>query len=100
MYFVKGALNGRDPHLVEKSSPTCLEEELPSLVWAESKDGRPVREIPDPSCADHACDAMRYAVMFAWRKDMSRAVSVEKYAANSLGSLLQHDETMRKSTGK
>ena len=97
LFLVEGALNGRDPRLAERSQPCSLEEEIPSLVYAEAREGRPLREIPDPACADHACDALRYACMFAWKKDMSRAVAVEKYDPNSLGALLGHDATMSES---
>ena len=96
LFLVEGSSNGRDPRLVEAAQPCSLEEEIPSLVYAEAREGRPVREIPDPSCADHACDAMRYACMFAWKKDMSRAVAVDKYPSHTLGAVLGHDEELRR----
>ena len=69
IYLVRGALVSPDPELVAQEKPTCTEDEIPEYVWAQSLDGRPIREEPDPTCADHGCAAMRYMACFVWGKD-------------------------------
>ena len=94
LFLVRGALLGRDSRLVEANKPTCTEEEVPSYVWAEVREGRPVRERPDPGSADHGCDAMRYAVMYAWRKDHGRGAPTATYNPGTFGQLLGHKEVL------
>lgn len=52
-----------DPILQTAGKPTCLEEEMPSYVWAKSTSGRPEKEVP-LKVNDDACDALRYMVMY------------------------------------
>jgi len=70
--------------------PCCLIEELPSYVWTKSRDGRPVRERPDPTCSDHGVDALRYAAMFLWNRDMSLPEAPPEYEDGTWGDLLGH----------
>ena len=95
MYFVKDSLVcGRDNSLTEKSAPCCTEEEFPGFVWMKQSDGRTLKEKPDPSCPDHGLDAMRYAAMFAWKRDLSYQDHEELYESGSAGDLLSHEEVL------
>jgi hypothetical protein len=86
------ALEGRDKALIEDKLPTCTEEEIPGYVWKTSKDGQPIKEESDPMCADHGCDAMRYAAMFAWGQDLTPEDAKPKFAPDSMGGVLSHDD--------
>jgi len=98
LYLVRDALRfGRDPEMLEQSRPTCTEEEVSSYVWMQAVDGRPIKERPDPTCADHGCDAMRYATMFAWGKDLTPEDTRPKYEPDTLGSVLKHNEVLAES---
>lgn len=55
LFFVRGNLQGRDPGLVEDKQPTCTEEEIPSYVWREHKDGQAVKEEEAPDSVAHGC---------------------------------------------
>ena len=92
IFICRGSLVGRDKVRVDSKKPSCLEEEIPSYVWAKSRDGAPIRERPDPTCSDHAMDTLRYASMFMWNRDMSMDRIIPEYPEGSLGDLLDHSE--------
>lgn len=92
IFLVRNALMGRDTARVDAKKPCCLEEELPSYVWMQSTDGRPAKERPDPTCADHAVDCLRYAAMFLWRRDLGRPDRVDSFSAGTWGEILGHSE--------
>jgi phage terminase large subunit len=92
IFICRGSLVGRDNVRVDSKKPSCLEEEIPSYVWAKSRDGAPIRERPDPTCSDHAMDTLRYASMFMWNRDMSMDRIIPEYPEGSLGDLLDHSE--------
>ena len=95
LYLVKGALReGRDPALSETLAPCCTEEEVTGYVWLKQDDGKPVKEKPDPSNPDHGLDAMRYAAMFAWRKDLTLFDSGPDFPWGSMGQILNHNEVL------
>lgn len=78
IYLVRGALVAPDPELVAQEKPTCTEDEIPEYVWRQSVDGRPIAEEPDPTCADHGCDAMRFMAAYVWGKDYKKVVVPER----------------------
>jgi len=92
MFFVRDALQGRDPARTEARKPCCTEEEIPSWVWIKADDGRPVKEKPDPACADHGIDCTRYAAMFLWKRDMSTPDSRASFSEGTWGDILGHDD--------
>jgi len=63
LYLFRDALVERDRELAKAYKPLCTVDEFPAYVWQESKDGRPVKEVP-VKVNDHGMDAMRYAVMY------------------------------------
>lgn len=46
---------------------TCLHQEIAEYVYPKTPEGRPIKEEPDPLCADHGCDGMRYLFWEVWR---------------------------------
>lgn len=92
IYICRGSLVGRDKTRIDAKKPSCLEEEIPSYVWAHSRDGAPIRERPDPTCSDHAMDTLRYAAMFMWNRDMSMETLIPEYPEGSIGDILQHSD--------
>lgn len=89
MFFCRDALRfGRDEELAAAYLPCSTEEEIPSYVWLKAADGKPVKELPDPICEDHGCDATRYAAMYAWRRDPVGKQKPGSYAPGTYGALL------------
>ena len=91
IFIVRDSLYAQDQTRVEQKKPTCLEEELPSYVWAATNEGQRVRERPDPTCPDHAVDCLRYAAMFLWRRDLSSAEQTSSYNPGTWGQIMGHD---------
>ena len=92
IYVCRGSQLLIDKARTDAKKPSCMEEEIPSYVWARSRDGSPVKERPDPTCSDHALDCLRYAAMFMWNRDMSMEIHIPEYPEGSLGDLLGHSE--------
>ena len=99
IHVVRDCLSGRDEDRVTKKKPCCLIEEMPSYVWSKSKDGRPVKERPDPVCSDHGVDALRYAAMFLWNKDLSEPDRPPEYEPGTYGNLFGHSDMYLESRG-
>jgi hypothetical protein len=90
IFICRGSAIVQDKARIDAKKPTCLEEEIPSYVWARSRDGAPVKERPDPTCSDHSMDCLRYAAMFMWNRDMSMEIQIPEYPEGSLGDMLGH----------
>lgn len=85
-----------DRGLLEASQPWRTEDEIPGYVFWRSAAGV-LSEQTDPSVPDHGCDALRYAVWFAWEKwPLARKVA-ERYKPGTLGSILKHQQVWDKS---
>lgn len=96
LYICRGALqHSPDPLLVSAHRPVCLAEEIPSYVFLRSEDGRPTKEKPDPTCADHACDGLRYAYRWRWKKRADKERG-ELFEEGTMGDILDHSEVLRK----
>lgn len=73
LYILENTLEyGRDSTLVMEEKPTCLREEIPSYVYCEIEEGKKIKDQPDPACADHACDTLRYMCRWAGDKSLGR----------------------------
>lgn len=73
MFILRDSLRcGRDPELREQRQPTSTAQEIGSFTFLEHDDGKPDKETPDPSCADHGCDASQYAAVFYHWMDHDR----------------------------
>lgn len=93
VYLVKDAFpRGWDPGLREGMRATCTEKEIPSYVLLRSE-GRPNQEKlekderPDPTCADHGCNAMQYWLEWLWRKDPQALAPLRNLPAFPPGSV-------------
>ena len=94
LFLIKGVLReGRDQDLDQDGEPCCTEEEIGSYVWKKDADGRPTDKPDKRNCADHGCDAMRYAVMAAAER-RAKKPKREMYQEGTLGHLLGHNELL------
>ena len=64
IFIFRNSLVAQDPLLLDEGKPTSLVDELPGYSWPKSNDQRTVKDAP-VKMNDHACDTMRYAVMYA-----------------------------------
>lgn len=75
LFLIRNALRGgRDPELSNDKQPCCTEEEMPRLIVRDAREtarGLVPYEESDPSCRDHGLDALGYAMLTAWKRDMS-----------------------------
>ena len=98
MLFVENSLRmGRDMALDERAAPCCAEEEFPGFVWMKQTDGKPIKDKPDHACPDHALDCVRYAAMFAWKKDLAPINFEPMFPLGSVGDLLDYEEVFETS---
>lgn len=63
----RNALVSRDQDWSDLGRPCGLVEEITSYVWKKDPSGERLRDEPDDSCEDHACDVARYCAMQAVR---------------------------------
>ena len=80
--------------LRDKKKPWDWETEIGAFTMRENEDGKPEKDEPDPTCANHAMDAGRYAAMLVHRKDLSedRAPTPWSDRSGTMGELVGHDE--------
>lgn len=96
LFIVRDALDTRDPNLHEKGLPCSTLEEIPGYVYAQGEHGRLDTEKTDPMCSDHGCDALRYAVTFLHKRDMTPETEERRTASVTWGQVLGHDEVWQK----
>lgn len=89
--FVKGSLRCRDESLAEAGLPFCAEMEFPQYTYELDDEGRPIGEMTDKDCSDHAMDTTRYSQTYIWGRDLSQPVIKPRFEPGSLGALLRHD---------
>lgn len=75
-----------DRVLKDTARLTCLEDEVPAYIYKTEKDGRPNKDQTDPACADHACDALRYATSYAYGRDQTRSQRAIMCAPGTVGA--------------
>ena len=82
-----GVLQERDDKLFRASFPHSLESEIPLYVYSEDKQGRLLEET-DRKAEDHACDALRYAAMYVWKRPVKTQVSPrEQYGPHTFAGM-------------
>ncbi len=96
MYLVKGALRGVDQNLKSAKRATCFEDEIDSYVFRKNEEGKEIKDAPDPSCDDHACDAARYLWTYLWDKNIVEQPGDPRFKPGSYGALLDYDEEFDK----
>lgn len=87
MYFVEDALRwGRDPALAEQAGRSvCTTDEIQTLPWLQTKDGRPIKEMWDDSIPHDGLDATRYAAKFNFARHSKRRKTRNPYPRGSVG---------------
>ena len=60
-------------------------------------DGKAIKDMPDQSCPDHALDCVRYAAMFAWKRDLSVKVDEPMFPLGSVGHILDYETVLEES---
>lgn len=91
---------GRDEDNDSRGLPCSLEEELLALRYPDriDKPHRAKDEQHDQSLQDHAFDAARYVLDWAWLRDLSAAPAVQHVPDDkpgSWGAVMGHAEAMR-----
>lgn len=76
-----------DPALVENGYPTTWDEEIEGFVYPPDDGEKPNRDIPDPRCKKDACDSARYALSWAWQKDLTPKPQDVVYKPGTYGHL-------------
>lgn len=94
--FVRGVNRFIDEGLRAAKKPYCTEHEIPGYVWVEAIDGRPIREIPDPTVPDHGCDCTRYAADYKWGRDFRARVEPKRIVTlkSSIGDIFGIEEEL------
>ncbi len=92
LYLCSDAMEYLDQEILASRLPTCTEDEIPGYVWKASKDGQAIKEESNPLVEDHGCDAMRYAAMFAWGRDLTDPTEKPRFEAGSMGQVLAHGD--------
>lgn len=76
-----------DPALVENGYPTTWDEEIEGYVYPKDDGEKPIKDIPDPRCKKDACDSARYALSWAWGKDLTPSPPDVVYKPGTYGAL-------------
>lgn len=101
LFLMRGATRyGRPEEVDERGLPCSLEEELLGLVYPDQidKPHRAKDEQHDPACEDHAFDAARYVLDWAWLRDLSAEAQrpiVREYKPGTWGHVMGHTDSMR-----
>jgi hypothetical protein len=93
LLLLADALEERDETLVNRKAPVGLAEEIEGYVWAQAKEGKPLKEEP-ADLNNHSDDAMRYAIAYIdglgvaaeWGADALRGFNGHARRASSLGT--------------
>lgn len=91
---------GPDPELTGVAR--CLTDEIDEYVYRTAPEGRELqtaqREDVDPTCADHACAALRYLASEAWAADFTPGIPDSGLPDCSMAAELGHAEVWAAST--
>lgn len=90
-------LYGPDPELQGVSR--SLTDEISEWAFKAPREGLILNvaqeEEPDPTCADHACDALIYVLSWAWLRDLEIEPPPTEYRPGTWGALYDWDEMMK-----
>jgi hypothetical protein len=91
VYILRNTLRfGRDKGAASSGKPCCLREELSQLYWQQNEEGKPIKERVDPTLPDHAENAARYGLRWAWRKDLTLPPEMRPIVPGSFADVLDH----------
>lgn len=89
IYLLRDArIHPADPDLEDAELPTCWEDEIDGYVYDKKDDGSPHKDVPDPKCRKDACDSARYALSWAWGKDLTPRTPDVVYPAGTYGQVM------------
>ena len=83
--------------LFEEKKPMSTIEEIPSFVWKDVGTSGEPKEGPDPRCADHGCDCLRYLCVWMDRSDWRTEEEEKPYETGTYGDLMGHAEVFEES---
>lgn len=86
IFWVEGANESPDPLLASERRPVSFLDEVWQYCYRPYKPGEPIREEPDPRCADHGADGIRYLTGFVDRHDFSGSRSDPGWPEGSYGA--------------
>lgn len=92
LFIMRNALRERCPVCDDANWPVGLQEEIPSYVWREIKEDKPIKDEPNPTCQDHAADTCRYAVMYVDRFFTPAGPKRKVKVKDTYGYILGHPE--------
>lgn len=96
LYLVRGALVEADQKLIQEAQPYATYQEIPSYHYPVLEEGQINRDEPAKGQPDHGCDAMRYALMWLWRKNMVLLPKKSTFDVGSWADILGHDDFLKK----
>lgn len=94
LFLLAGALDHTDRYRKADMQPTCLLDEIPSYVYRQHKDGQEIKEEPSLDAEDHACDALRYGMMFLDMNDWDHKDPYQAYKPGTFGYIMEHEAVM------
>lgn len=94
LLLLAGALQTPDRWRKDAMQPCCLLDEIPSYVYRQSKDGQEIKEEPAIDSEDHACDALRYGMMFLDQHDWDFKDPIQQYKPGTFGYMMGHEAVM------
>ena len=92
LYVVRGCNQSVDPALVADGKPTGFLEEIGQYVYKKAQDGRPIKEEPEPTCAQHSMDCTRYGVAHCDRTNLQSTEVPVYYPPGTIGHAAGHNE--------
>lgn len=100
LYIVRDALVEADQALIDEAHPIGTWQEIPSYHYAIIEEGKVVKDLPASGQPDHGCDAMRYALMWLWKKNVLHAPKVAMFDVGAWGDILGHEEFLKRMARK
>jgi hypothetical protein len=99
-FLLDNALRRADEQLLRaaaggKPRPLCLRDELEALVWEKHDEDEREKERIDKHCADHAFDAARYWMRWAYMQRFGPTTPTQRFTKGTMGALFKHDEVIR-----
>lgn len=79
---------GIDQALRDAGRACSFIEEVPGYVWAQTPDGRYMKDDSDAKCDDHAMDAARYWAMYVRHADHRKAKRVQADVPGTMGAMI------------
>ena len=93
--LVRDGLVQADQELLDYAQPYCTEKEIDAYHYAPIEAGKFNRDEPERGQPDHGCDALRYALMWLWRKSTVLRTMEPAFEIGTYGEVLEHEKFLR-----